>query len=122
MNTLPASTGKNGALFNCYGQELVPCELCQALTTSTGTKRCDPCWELEKRIQRDPELARKIINSLLADELPALKQPGPHVHFLRAGVTPCQMAGFPKDWPEGHKWSSEWKDVDCPHCLKYKTA
>lgn len=27
----------------------------------TGTKRCDGCWELERRIHRDPGLARKIL-------------------------------------------------------------
>ncbi len=26
-----------------------------------ATKRCDRCWELESRIQSDPELARKIL-------------------------------------------------------------
>ena len=30
----------------------------------TETKRCDRCWELERRIQRDPELAKKIILQL----------------------------------------------------------
>lgn len=26
-----------------------------------GTKRCDRCWELEKRIKADPDLARAIL-------------------------------------------------------------
>jgi hypothetical protein len=29
-----------------------------------GTKRCDRCWELEGRIQGDPELARQILARL----------------------------------------------------------
>jgi hypothetical protein len=27
----------------------------------TGTQLCDRCWELEKRIKADPELARRIL-------------------------------------------------------------
>jgi phage recombination protein Bet len=30
----------------------------------TGTKRCDYCWELETRVQQDPELTRKILAEL----------------------------------------------------------
>jgi len=39
----------------------VPCGLCDTLTDSTGTERCNRCWELERRIERDPALARKIL-------------------------------------------------------------
>lgn len=48
-------------------QATVPCELCKDPTTMLGTKRCDRCWELETRIQANPQLARKI----LAKTLPA---------------------------------------------------
>lgn len=27
----------------------VPCSICTTLTTSTGTKLCDRCWELENK-------------------------------------------------------------------------
>lgn len=37
------------------------CELCGCVTRSTGTKRCDRCWELESRIHSDPILAQKIL-------------------------------------------------------------
>lgn len=42
-------------------RETIPCELCGTPTHFTGTKRCDRCWELETRINRDVELAEKII-------------------------------------------------------------
>jgi hypothetical protein len=39
-------------------------------------------------------------------------QPGkPLIHFLIAGRTPCGMLGVPKEWPEGHVWTYEWKQV-----------
>lgn len=41
--------------------ETVPCELCGKPTTMTGTKRCDPCWELERRIKAAPEIAWRIL-------------------------------------------------------------
>lgn len=39
----------------------VPCGLCGLPTIMTGTKRCDRCWELERRIESDPDLARWIL-------------------------------------------------------------
>ncbi len=42
----------------------VPCELCNQSTRHTGTKRCDPCWELERRIKHTPEIARLILRNL----------------------------------------------------------
>lgn len=44
----------------------------------------------------------------------------PIVHFLGYGMTACQMQGPPKDWPEGHRWTSNWDEVTCPECLKGK--
>jgi hypothetical protein len=40
----------------------VPCELCGVPTAYVGTKRCNRCWELERRIQADLELAKKILS------------------------------------------------------------
>lgn len=37
------------------------CESCGAPTKMLATKRCDKCWELERRITADPELAQKIL-------------------------------------------------------------
>lgn len=42
----------------------VPCGLCGNPTRMLGTERCDGCWELEKRIQQEPELARTILDRL----------------------------------------------------------
>lgn len=38
--------------------ETVKCEICGKDTINDGTKRCDRCWELEKRISADLELAK----------------------------------------------------------------
>lgn len=41
--------------------EMVPCKWCAAPTDMTGTKMCDRCWELERRIRHDPDLARRML-------------------------------------------------------------
>lgn len=48
---------------------IILCRLCNAPTQMTATRLCDRCWELRSRIERDPELARKILNEL-ATSLP----------------------------------------------------
>lgn len=42
------------------------------------------------------------------------------VHFMGYGMTACQMEGVPKEWSQGHRWSADWEDVTCEHCLKGK--
>jgi len=42
-------------------EKTIPCELCGNPTRTLATKRCDRCWELERRIQSDPGLARQIL-------------------------------------------------------------
>lgn len=42
-------------------EEAVPCRLCGTATPMVNTELCDPCWELEKRIHHQPELANKIL-------------------------------------------------------------
>lgn len=37
------------------------CDLCEQPTTNGGTKRCDRCWELERRIEADPKIAAAIL-------------------------------------------------------------
>ena len=39
----------------------VPCELCGLQTQMAHTKRCDWCWELERRIRETPEIAWRIL-------------------------------------------------------------
>jgi hypothetical protein len=46
--------------------ETVSCAHCGTQTPMLGTKRCDRCWELEKRIERDPALAAKIVQYVQA--------------------------------------------------------
>ena len=36
------------------------CRICGHETAMLGTKLCDRCWELERRITADLELARRI--------------------------------------------------------------
>ena len=50
----------------------VPCGLCGKPTPMTGTKRCDFCWEMEGRIRREPDLARKVLAQLEADNTAAV--------------------------------------------------
>lgn len=39
----------------------VNCRICGTPTPMLGTERCDRCWELERRIRFDPEIARRIL-------------------------------------------------------------
>jgi hypothetical protein len=69
MDTTTAEI-KDGKPFNKRGEEIIKCGLCGWPTTAHGTKRCDRCWELEGRIQRDPELARKVLVAMEKPERP----------------------------------------------------
>jgi hypothetical protein len=40
---------------------VVKCELCGRDTIMTATRRCDFCWELERRIHRDPDIALGVL-------------------------------------------------------------
>lgn len=42
----------------------IECTLCNQATAMIGTKLCYRCWELERRIRANPELARKILAKL----------------------------------------------------------
>lgn len=42
----------------------IPCKWCGDQTTSLGTGECDRCWELRHRIEKDKELAEKMINKI----------------------------------------------------------
>ena len=46
------------------GDDQVPCGICGDPTRMTGTKRCDRCWELERRIEDDPKLAKLILERI----------------------------------------------------------
>ena len=40
--------------------ESIPCEICGEPTMMLGTKRCDPCWEIESRIVNDPKRYKQV--------------------------------------------------------------
>lgn len=54
-------------------EEKVPCETCGCPTTSTGTKRCDQCWEVENRlgpyIAAGGDDARRFVAAVLGGRL-----------------------------------------------------
>ena len=39
------------------------------------------------------------------------------IHFFNEGRSACMREGPPVNWPEDHRWSSDWKDVTCDDCL-----
>lgn len=39
---------------------------------------------------------------------------------MQFGMTACLMQDVPKNWPEGHRWSSDWEEVTCPACKEGK--
>ena len=55
----------------------VPCETCSEPTTYTGTKRCNGCWEVERRIQdyiRHPNGRKFLLQSLDTIDVAPLKR------------------------------------------------
>jgi NMD protein affecting ribosome stability and mRNA decay len=45
-------------------EKTIACRYCGRRTMMLGTKLCDPCWELERRIEYTPELALAILCKL----------------------------------------------------------
>ena len=69
-------------------RETVPCELCGEQTPMTGTRRCDRCWELERRIHANPDLARSIlgiapIEAVVAAARKDLAENGTAINWMR---------------------------------------
>lgn len=54
----------NNDLLDTY----VPCKYCGELTNMTNTKLCNGCWELERRIENNIKLSKKIIKKLLEEQ------------------------------------------------------
>lgn len=52
---------KGGKWYNRFDELIIECRLCTGPTTMQGTRLCDNCWELERRIQRSPEIAARIL-------------------------------------------------------------
>lgn len=55
--------GRDALRRRVMSEPTVPCGICGTPTAMTGTKRCDPCWEMETKIVQNPILARKILDS-----------------------------------------------------------
>lgn len=45
-------------------RKVIPCLLCGEPTPMLGTRLCDGCWELDRRIQSTPDIARSILANL----------------------------------------------------------
>ena len=50
-------------------EKTVPCRICGNDTPMTGTKLCNRCWELERRIQADLLIALEILMNELRRKL-----------------------------------------------------
>ena len=44
--------------------ETTPCRWCGISTSNLQTEECDSCWELNSRINENPELTKRILASL----------------------------------------------------------
>jgi hypothetical protein len=53
--------GSTTLSITIFTPETVPCTWCGTPTTYTGTKHCDPCHELDKRISSSTELAARMV-------------------------------------------------------------
>lgn len=50
MNVFVTRIDETGTKFNSDGEEVISCSTgCGTLTTMTGTKLCDACWEANRR-------------------------------------------------------------------------
>jgi len=73
------------------GLETVPCTTCGESTTSTVTKRCDRCWELENRIDnylaRGGDKARSLVIAALKHNDPKRDPARPRASGIAASMT-----------------------------------
>lgn len=51
-----------GKKYNRFGQRIVSCTICGSGTTMLGTELCDGCWELDRRIRADLDIAERLVN------------------------------------------------------------
>lgn len=50
-----------------YEQPVVPCKYCGDLTSMTGTRQCNRCWEIASRLRSLPENAFQRMERLYRD-------------------------------------------------------
>lgn len=61
MCDLGLPCGKSSCSYAAREKIDIPCQICGDLTPMTATKLCDDCWEMQKRIQRRPEIAELLL-------------------------------------------------------------
>src|SRR5512143_4080428 len=44
------------------------------------------------------------------------------IHLVQFGLVACEMQMPPATWPDGHRWSSDLKDVTCAQCRENATT
>jgi hypothetical protein len=79
--------------------DTVPCMLCGRPTAMTGTKRCDPCWELERRVKMDPVIAHKVLTELQMIETPTRLHSGGLVPSFPVSALPAYINPAPHAEP-----------------------
>ena len=84
-------------------QKTVPCELCGTQTDYTGTKLCNPCWELNRRIRSNPDIARQILDDIL-DKRPRIL----YIRHDDGGYSSCIIRSV-----DAMKGELGWMDEDC---------
>lgn len=65
--------------MNTYKRPTVPCRYCGVPTPMTGTKLCDPCWEVARAVESNPRLARRVLAEMEVDnpKVAGASEPGP---------------------------------------------
>ncbi|MHC4397136.1 MAG: hypothetical protein ACYS1A_15965 [Planctomycetota bacterium] len=66
-------------------QETTTCKYCGKQTPMLGTKLCDPCWELSRRIEAAPDLALEILTELNKTPLPP-RRPATKIEIEAVGA------------------------------------
>lgn len=78
-------------------EETVPCGLCGTPTRMTGTKRCDRCFELEGRVRRQPDIARRVLAGMTPDPgaaPPAQPQSEPRIDPMQNPMRPGYFMNY----------------------------
>lgn len=59
---------KDGVAYTAGGiMPIIECIWCGGPTHMLGTKMCDRCYELNSRIAKDPELARRMLMEIKSE-------------------------------------------------------
>lgn len=59
--------------MNNDGMKSVNCKWCGTPTLMDATRMCDACWELHYRIEGRPQLAQRMLNEVVAENMKAKK-------------------------------------------------